>query len=300
MLKVGEHLAFCRPPAQGTRNRIELHRGVFTLAESVACEGSGHNIRRLQIVAFGNAERGPTMPQNAINVVAKPCAVPKFESHPQPASARIDKERVEPWHIRLEIGRQLEEHHTHSPRSHHRRERTRQGDDCVRAVPESKNVSEPLRSFEGETKASSACCQPAREHALGRQLAEGIVHLDRVQLRRIVFEELLLRKRLWVESRLPGRVGPTGSTNECPALQASWNIRKLWNSRDPVSGHNSRKTAYHKGSGNHNGNAGAFRSLPQPRSSEPRVYGFRFRERAPERRLDAPHPSNMCVDSLRG
>ena len=75
-------------------------------------------------------------------------------------------------------------------------------------------MSELLRRFKREAKTGAARGQPARKHALGRQLVEGIVHFDGVQLSCVVFQELLLRKRLRIESRFPARICPTGGTNE--------------------------------------------------------------------------------------
>ncbi len=70
-------------------------------------------------------------PQYGIHFIAKPCAVPKFERHPQPVRIRIQKEGIEASRVGLEIGRKLEEHHTHPSSSHYRSERTRQGGDCL-------------------------------------------------------------------------------------------------------------------------------------------------------------------------
>ena len=131
VLEIGEDFALGRPPEQDILNRVELRCRVFTLAEPVAAEGGGHNVRRLQIFDFGNAERDTMMPQYSKRFVAKPCAVPKFKCHPQPALIRILKEGVEARHVGFEIGRKLEEHYTHPSGSHDRSECTRQGGDCV-------------------------------------------------------------------------------------------------------------------------------------------------------------------------
>src|ERR1022692_3427058 len=110
MLEIGEDLTLGRPPAQGILNRVELRSRVATLTEPVAREGGGCNIRRLQIFALGNAERDRMMPQYGIHFIAKPCAVPKFESHPQPTRIRVQKEGIEARRVDLEIGRKLEEY----------------------------------------------------------------------------------------------------------------------------------------------------------------------------------------------
>jgi len=72
VLKVGEDLALGRPIAKGILNRVELRCRVFTLAESVAREGSRRDIRRLQVLALGNAERDTILSQQGIHFVAKP------------------------------------------------------------------------------------------------------------------------------------------------------------------------------------------------------------------------------------
>jgi hypothetical protein len=130
VFEIGENLALGRPPAQSALNDVELHCGVSALTETVAREWSGHYIRSLQIFTLGDTKRDCMMPQHGIHIVAKPCAVPKFESHPQPTRIRILKEGVEARSVGLEIGRKLEQHHTHPSGSQDRRERARQGSDC--------------------------------------------------------------------------------------------------------------------------------------------------------------------------
>ena len=131
VLEIGEDLALGRPLPQGILNHVELSRRVSILTKPIACEGSGRNIRRLQIFALGNAERDTMMPQYGIHFVAKPCAVAKLESHPQLTRIRVHKEGVEASHVDLEIWRKLEEHNTHPSTSHDRSECTRQGRDSV-------------------------------------------------------------------------------------------------------------------------------------------------------------------------
>ena len=72
VLEVDEDFTFGRPAAKGILDRVELRCRVFTLAESVAREGSGDNIRRLEIFAFGNAECGTMKPKHRIHFVGKP------------------------------------------------------------------------------------------------------------------------------------------------------------------------------------------------------------------------------------
>ena len=60
-------------------------------------------------------------------------------------------------------------------------------------------MGDRLRRFEREAKAGAARGQPICKHAPGRQLAEGVVHFDRVQLSCIVFQELPLWNRLRIE-----------------------------------------------------------------------------------------------------
>ena len=130
-LEIGEDLALGRPPTQGILDYVELRSSVSTFAEAVAGELSGHNIRRLQIFALSNAERNSMMPQYGIHFIAKPCAVSKFESHPQPIGISLHEEGIKARHVGLEIGRKLEEHRTHPSSSHDRNQRTRQGGECV-------------------------------------------------------------------------------------------------------------------------------------------------------------------------
>src|SRR5262249_22067206 len=90
----------------------------------------------------------------------------------------------------------------------------RQACDSLRAILETKDVSQPLGSFERKTEIGPGCCYPAGQHGCGRQLAEGVIYFDRIQLGRIVFQELLLRKRLRVEIWLPTRVSPPRGANK--------------------------------------------------------------------------------------
>ena len=72
VLEIGEDLTLGRPTAKGILNRVELRSRVSALTESVAREGCGHNIRRLQIFALGDTERDTMMSQHGIHFVAKP------------------------------------------------------------------------------------------------------------------------------------------------------------------------------------------------------------------------------------
>src|SRR6185437_15286840 len=62
MFEVGEDLALARPSPQNILNRIKLGCRVSAPAEPVAGERGGHNIRRLQFVAFCNAQRNTAIP----------------------------------------------------------------------------------------------------------------------------------------------------------------------------------------------------------------------------------------------
>src|SRR5580698_5096225 len=62
MFEVGEDLALSRPSPQNILNRIKLGCGVSAPAEPITSERGGHNIRRLQFVAFRNAQRNTAIP----------------------------------------------------------------------------------------------------------------------------------------------------------------------------------------------------------------------------------------------
>ena len=62
MFEVGEDLALSRPSPQNILNRIKLGCGVSAPAETITSERGGHNIRRLQFVAFCNAQRNTAIP----------------------------------------------------------------------------------------------------------------------------------------------------------------------------------------------------------------------------------------------
>src|SRR2546428_4152953 len=55
---------------------------------------------------------------------------------------------------------------------------------------------------------------PARDVLLGRQVVEGVVHLEGAQARRVVVEEARRFRALRVERRLPARVGPATRPHE--------------------------------------------------------------------------------------
>jgi len=62
MFEVGEDLALGRPSPQNILNRIKLGCRVSAPAEPITSELGGHNIRRLQFVAFCNAQRNTAIP----------------------------------------------------------------------------------------------------------------------------------------------------------------------------------------------------------------------------------------------
>src|SRR5581483_4395908 len=137
VFEIREHLALASPLAEGALDSVDLRSGVLTLAESVAGKGCGHHIRRLQIIAFGDAERGSIVSHHVVHVIAEPRCVPKLEGHAQPITARICKERGEARHVGLEVGRKLNEHDSHLPCRHYRSQCTRENRYCLGTVLES-------------------------------------------------------------------------------------------------------------------------------------------------------------------
>ena len=97
-------------------------------------------------------------------------------------------------------------------------------------------MGDRLRRFEREAKAGAARGQPICKHAPGRQLAEGVVHFDRVQLSCIAVQELLSWNRLRIEPWLSARMCPTGGANGRWILQVFRCLWSFWNLRDLAIG----------------------------------------------------------------
>jgi hypothetical protein len=69
-------------------------------------------------------------------------------------------------------------------------------------------VGDALRSFEREAKVPLGLRQPAIDGSRRRQMAKGIVHLNRVEPGCVVLQHFLGRSLGRVEVRLPGGISP--------------------------------------------------------------------------------------------
>src|SRR3974377_1704200 len=78
-----------------------------------------------------------------------------------------------------------------------------------------------LVRLQREAKVRADVSHPSRCRFFGEAAAEGVVHFDGGELRRVELTEILLTHIMGIEARLPDGVGPAGSAN------VKWKIGKL-------------------------------------------------------------------------
>ncbi len=84
--------------------------------------------------------------------------------------------------------------------------------DIALALAQPLEVRDALRRFEAEAEVRRSRGQPALEHLRRRQSTEGVVDLNRGQLRCVELEEALRRRACRIELRLPCRISPARSS----------------------------------------------------------------------------------------
>ena len=92
------------------------------------------------------------------------------------------KKAAQAFGIGLEVWRKLEEKQPQLPCLTHRLKHIDELRHIVLALAETLEVRDPLRRLEAEAETGRRRCKPVTEHLRGRQRAEGVVHLNRVQL----------------------------------------------------------------------------------------------------------------------
>ncbi len=111
--------------------------------------------------------------------------------------------------IELEVRWQLEEQQPEFARLADRLQRVHELGDDLMAITQTFQVRDALRRLEAKAEALRRRGEPVFERARAWQLAEGVIHLNRVELGGIVGEKLLRRQARRIEVRLPRGVSPS-------------------------------------------------------------------------------------------
>src|SRR4029077_2962571 len=124
------------------------------------------------------------------------------------------KEVLEQCLINLQIRRKLKQHRAELTSSRQRLNGRQKSRNKVLRRLEALDVRDDLVRLYAEAKLCGRVLQPVLDGRFFNKLPESEIHFDRIQLRRVVSQELLLRQLGRIKIRLPCRVGPARGSNK--------------------------------------------------------------------------------------
>lgn len=200
--------------------------GVFGLAEAAVDESAGDDIGGGEVIAFGEAESGRMLFEEAVDGVAHPGGMAEFEGAAETGRYGIEegfKERL----VAFQVGGKLEEEGTETPDD-------AQGVDGLkenfveRGGSEALDMGNALVGLEDKEEGFGRGLDPVFECGGGGEAAEGVVDFHGVEAGGVVGEEFIGGEAGGVEVRLPGRVGEAG----CAGIELghSFSVAGRWRS----------------------------------------------------------------------
>src|SRR4051794_7174818 len=228
VVEVREHVDLLAPAFEALRPLLELRLRVVAAAAARAVVEAHERpvgredllLERPHLRAVADHERDVVLAQQRVDVVVEPRRVPELET--VLLVARELRQRVrEPFVVALERRRQLPEQRTHLRTAQHR------FDAVVEALESETEILQPLdvrdvpRDLDREEEARRRTGHPVRDGLLVRQPVEGVVHLDRVEVARVVLEPEARGLPL-VELVLPAGVVPAGAAYAESARAICW------------------------------------------------------------------------------
>ena len=215
VLEVGVDLASPGEGLEASGEGSDLFGRVASVAtETEAGESLGRmDFGRGEVVAFSDTKRGVGLREDGVDGIGEPGLVTELEGD---GGACLRGERgefeegLEAVWIGLEVRGKLEEQEAEFAGFVDWLKRSEELVDRGLAVAQAFEVCDALRGLEAEAEVRGCGGEPAFEHGAGGQRAEGVVDLNRVELRRVEGEELLRAGAGGVKARLPRGVGPAG------------------------------------------------------------------------------------------
>ncbi len=137
----------------------------------------------------------------------------KFKCRRQRARQKR-KKILEQSGIGFQIRRQLEEHRPKLASAGQRLNRRQKTRNKILRPLQSLDVRDHLVRLDAKAKVRGRFLDPVLDRGLFHQLPESEVHFDRIELRGVVTEKLLLRELGWIEVRLPARISPSRSSDK--------------------------------------------------------------------------------------
>jgi hypothetical protein len=122
--------------------------------------------------------------------------------------AKKRQERSQSPRIRLELGRQLEQHWTRFV-AENRQSLFEKLKAIDRVLRQSFPVGDKLRRFPSEKKAGSGLISPTFDGSGGGRPVEDAIQFRGFELARVIFKMMACREPRWKEETAPGPVAPT-------------------------------------------------------------------------------------------
>src|ERR1700728_2095485 len=111
VLDVGEHISQRGLCYQLLFDLLQIGLSVVTLAQPVAAERCGDNVRRLEFIALGHTQRRLMLPKQVEDLACKPRCMAKLKGNAQRCGTfrrSLFEKSGKPLPVRFEIWRQLE------------------------------------------------------------------------------------------------------------------------------------------------------------------------------------------------
>src|SRR5581483_1210834 len=218
VVEVGEDVDLVAPLGEARRPLLQLRlavvpaqaaRAVVEADERPVC-GEDVGLERVNLRPVADHERDAVLAQQRVDVLCEPRRVPELDAVTllRPVEPR---ERVrEPVVVALERRRQLPEDRAHLRAPEKRRDPLVEADETGVELGEPLDVREVARRLDREQETGRRGALPVRDGRAVRQAVEGVVHLDGVEVLRVVLEPEACGQTA-VELLLPARVVPAGA-----------------------------------------------------------------------------------------
>src|SRR5262249_22929466 len=144
---------------------------------------------RFELFALRLAEGGVGPAQQLESFFDEPGRMAKLEGRRE-VRRQAAQEHLKKRPVELYIGRQLEEYRAELVGFPEGPERVQEIGGDLLGIAQALDVGDALVGFDGEPEASRALRHPLGQELFGRKGAEGVVHLDSIETRAVMAQEL--------------------------------------------------------------------------------------------------------------
>src|SRR4051794_580006 len=222
-------------------------------------------------------QRDPAGAQELVPLGHEPALVPELEAM---APGRQLRDRVrEPLVVAPEVARQLPQDRPHLRRAHQRLDSVVERLDARAQVLEPLDVRDVAAHLHREQESRRADLYPVRYHFAARPPVEGRVHLDRVEMPRVVVEPLARRAARWIEDAVPPVVVVPPGAADSNRSQLFSAAKSFWHSSGVPAATTRERPSTSSGAASNGGASG--RSITSPHSRTSSCAAAMSTERAP-------------------